>query len=217
MKKIAGMKFLAAATVAALLSVVNSAHADASLTGLNIGYGIGVVITVNPNGSLSIVNNGTAYDGGDDTLVQVINHSTGYLKSLGVSGSYILAFDGNDGIGDYTGLTGDPLGLGSPNPYYSNYGYAYSGGPGNGGNSYASPDSYFNVTDWNNGTVYWYGLGVTPGGTDYFSLEESPSFGAPTFNNVVIHNAPDSGWSIALLGTALIGLGALRRRFAVKS
>ena len=113
-----------------------------------------------------------------------------------------MAFDGADGIGDFTGLPGDPLAKGASNPY-----------GGNGWNSYASPDGYFHVADYNNGTALWYGLGITPGGTDYFSLEEAPSFNGVTFNNVVITPAADGGSSAVLLGGAVLGLGLLRRRF----
>ena len=67
--------------------------------------------------------------------------------------------------------------------------------------------------NYNNGTALWYGLGITPGGTDYFSLEESPSIGGATFNNVVITPAADGGSSAVLLGGAVLGLGLLRRRF----
>ena len=201
--KSTSLKLLAAAALAVGLSAVNTARADALLTGHNIGNGVGILVTVNPNGSLTVNNTGNgAYDGADDTLVQVNNNSHGYVKSLGVSGNFIMGFDGADGIGDFTGLAGDPLALGAPNPY-----------GGNGHNSYASPDGYFYVADYNNGTALWYGLGITPGGTDYFSLEESPSIGGATFNNVVITHAPDGGSSAVLLGGAVLGLGLLRRRF----
>jgi len=151
-------------------------------------FGCGFTITIGPGGSVAGVNTGLGpYDGSDDTLIGVFNHSSTPLTSLHISGSSdIFGFDG-DGIDTYPGSVGnstDTTGYGGPDAYFTNIAVGAM-----------------------SGTVDF----ITPiglNGSTYFSLEEPPS--AITIGSITT-GVPEPA-SVAILSSALLGLGMLRRR-----
>jgi len=127
--------------------------------------GCGLLLTINPDGTVSVVESGQGpYDGIDDTLVGVRNNSTATIPKLSLTGTtQPFAFDG-DGIcsGQFAGTpAGCPFG---PTGYE---------GPGT---AYANIDS----STFNSGDVNFAG-GIAPGRSAYFSLE-----GVVTAQNLVI-------------------------------
>ena len=131
------------------------------------------------------------YDGVEDTYIGVINNSSKTLNSINLNGGTqsIFGFDG-DGIDTY-------------------------GSPGNAMDTtgYGGPQGYFTGIVGNTGTINFIG-GVPAGGTTYFSLEEpiASAIGSGSGGGLT-GGVPDAGSTMALLGSALVGLGALRRRF----
>jgi hypothetical protein len=84
--------------------------------------GCGTIITIRDNG-VSVASTGQGpYDGGDDTLVGVVNNSSRPVFALGLQSALpIFGFDG-DGIDTY-GIPGngsDTTGYGGPNAYFTN-------------------------------------------------------------------------------------------------
>jgi len=90
------------------------------------------------------------YDGGDDTLVGIINKSHAIVTSVPLSGPDIFGFDG-DGLCTYIMCTW-------PNP-----------------TGYEGSKNTFTVTDASDGFVNFTG-GLAPGASTYFSLEGSTPF-----------------------------------------
>lgn len=199
------MKNIAAPiTTAAMLGIALAvpAHADQSLN-LDYWYApstplpVAATITINANGSISVANpvGAAAFDGIEDSLVDVYNNSSKAVYSINLtnhgSGSDIFGFDG-DGVSSYTGLSSlDSSG-------------------------YGSPDSYFtNIVTWTypteTGTVNFLG-GISAGGTDYFSLEENLS-ASQTGGGGIGASTPDAASTATLLGGVLLTLGGLRRKF----
>ncbi len=151
----------------------------------------GVILTYNGS-SYSVTATGAGpYDSIEDTYVGVINNSQGSISSINLSAStIIMGFDG-DGIDTY-------------------------GAPSNGsdGSGYGGPNAYFTgiSPSYTSGTVNFI-TPIAPGGYDYFSLEENLS-GATggSSGGGLTAGAPDAGSTMVLLGGALAGIGALRRR-----
>jgi hypothetical protein len=165
------------------------------------------VITISATGTVSIVVNGTAYDGVEDQLIGVVDNWAGHtVSNLGLTGTAIFGFDG-DGANSATcvSVVTNPFGCHpQANPddvAHGNTGYA--------GFTSNSTDDYFTnyVLGGNTGTVNFVG-GLQAGQTAWFSLE----FPAQTSGLGVTVNVPEPS-SILLFGT-LLGLAAtkLRRR-----
>jgi Putative Ig domain/GDSL-like Lipase/Acylhydrolase family len=96
------------------------------------------------------------YDGGDDTLVGIVNASSKPLRSIALSsGTDIFGFDG-DGICTYTGWSGD-----QKCPY----------GP----TGYEGPGVRYGVTSGDSGPVFFTHQLSANGGSAYFGLEEALS------------------------------------------
>jgi hypothetical protein len=108
-----------------------------------------VIITITDKGSKVVLTGQPPYDSVEDTLVGVVNNSRLPITSIDLnSGLDIFGFEG-DGIVSYgiPGNSRDPTGYGGPNAYFTNY----SGGKGT--VNFITP--------------------IPPGGSSYFSLEES--------------------------------------------
>src|SRR5260370_38476554 len=97
-------------------------HTDATFGGCNL------VITFNSDGSVSTQATQSAtknYDGSDDALIGVVNHSGHTISSVMITGNDIFGFDG-DGIDFYTGVSNAAAGLSKP-PAFSSGVDAYGG------------------------------------------------------------------------------------------
>ena len=161
------------------------------------------------------------YDGSDDTLIGVINHTSSAIQSLSISGqggggpgsgTGILGFD-NDGVASatYLNIGGDP----------STHGY--------GGTESATANfdltgpfvTYQNLMPGGVGgtDTFTLGLGIggvgaciQGGGSAFFSLERNlATAGGITTGAPVTCGVPEPG-SLAILGASLAGLGFFRRR-----
>ena len=133
-----------------------------------VGYdtSCGILVDVTDAGVQVLEDPGQGpYDGGDDTLVGVLNQSSKTLGHLSLaSNSYIFSFDG-DGICSSTYLI-DP---GCP------FGTTEYEGPGT---------SFIEISpDYMSGVVS-FSPGIEPGGTAYFSLEE------PLTSSAVVSGGP---------------------------
>lgn len=152
----------------------------------------------------------TTYNSTEDSLIGVVNNSGHALSSLNVSGKGIFFFDGSGGNSD--GIDG-----------YANIAINAKDAANtvNGWSGYGGPLGYFtnvsstSFTGTDSGTVNFStaltsGSGLQSGDNTYFSLEQAININQlPTVTNTAV---PEPG-TIAVLGTALLGLaGAVRRR-----
>ncbi len=135
-----------------------SSAAFAQCPAIGTAPGCNEIITVNPGGSFSVTGvpaNGVNYDGADDALVGIVNHSSSAISSifLNGNGTDIFGFEG-DGISapafGAPGNSHDPSQYGGPNAFFSGI-----------------------STDFTKGTVNFITPIAANGGTGYFSLEES--------------------------------------------
>ena len=203
--KLSRLSPLVAAVATLGVALAIPARANQSLTtvfsnssgGTTLNNSAGVDITFNANGTVSVTYPGPgAYDGSEDTLVDVYNNSSKVVTSININGgsNTIFGFDG-DGISTYTHLASSSLDT----------------------SGYGSPDSYFTNISGNTGTVNFTGGISANGGTDYFSLEE-PITGVNGGGTIVVTGgAPDGGIPMALVGGLLVSILAFRRKqcFAV--
>lgn len=188
---------LAGAAAVALAFAATPAFAGAAPCINDIGYpgpigagsstGCQYLITANSNGTFTLKNetatNGANYDGSDDVEVGVINNSGKTLTALNLTGSSIGSFE-SDGISTYGG-----------------------GSNSSDSTGYGGPQGYFTNNNTNSLTVNFVG-GLAAGGSTYFSLEEPPTSGSGTLQ---ITGVPEP-MTAAILGSALLGLGIMRRR-----
>jgi hypothetical protein len=114
----------------------------------------GVLITVNPDGTTSVLTDSTqpAMNGTDGALVGVVNDSNALTSSVALSGTGIFAFDGHG------------VCAASPSPCFSKTEFGPTG--------YEGPGTSFTTSDANDGSVAFAG-GLAPGTSTYFSLESS--------------------------------------------
>jgi predicted outer membrane repeat protein len=189
------------AGVVLAVSVSSGAHA-AVCPAVGFDSDCGTIITVTPNGATATQTGQGPYDGIEDTLVGVVNHSGHPISSLNLSSSLrIFGFDA-DGIESY-GVprnSKDSSGIidfGPPFGSFDSHG------------AYGGPNAYFTNYDPNiatSGTVNFINP-IPDGGTDFFSLEEALS-GASNdcstiLNGSVTHavvNDPRSGAAIGMSG-----------------
>lgn len=108
------------------------AHANGSCPPIQRSPSCSVLITINPNGSLTYQRDPSVppYDGDEDVLVGVVNNSGATVYGVSISGPDIFGFDG-DGAGPNGGYEGPGTTFAIANP---NQGVVnFTGGLANGG------------------------------------------------------------------------------------
>jgi hypothetical protein len=132
-----------------------------------------ILLVVNPDNSVSVFGDSSVgpYDGGDDTLVGIVNNSTNPVPAITVSGpnSYLAGFDG-DGICTYaTGGTTGGSGPGFIGDSYCNAQQLTGTDP----QDYQGPANTFTLdpNSQNDVEVDFAGKGLAANSSTYFSLE----------------------------------------------
>lgn len=105
--KLSQTLFLAPVFLLLLLLLPSSAHANGSCPAYQRASSCSVLITIQPNGSLTYQRDPSVppYDGDEDVLVGVVNHSGAAVYGIAISGPDIFGFDGDGagGGGSYQG------------------------------------------------------------------------------------------------------------------
>jgi hypothetical protein len=105
--KLSQKLFLAPVFLLLLILLPASAHAIGSCPAYQQASSCSVLITINPNGSLTYQRDASVppYDGDEDVLVGVVNHSGATVYGISISGPDIFGFDGDGagGGGSYQG------------------------------------------------------------------------------------------------------------------
>jgi Peptidase A4 family len=131
-----------------------------------------ILLIVNQNNTISVVGDSTVgpYDGGDDTLIGIVNKSSFPVPAITVSGpgSDLAGFDG-DGICTYAtgGIDGSTAGFTGDN--YCDAQQLAGTDP----EDYAGPDNTYTLDPKSQDDVEvdFNGKGLAAGGSTYFSLE----------------------------------------------
>jgi len=149
--------------------------------------GCQVLITVNPDGSGTVTEDSTQgpYEGAEDALVGLQNNANGTVSAIDLSSTLdIFGFD-EDGICDIGTSYTHPAPAGCP---FGPTGYE---GPGT---------SFSNISaDTTSGTVN-FSPPVGPGGSAYFSLEESISAADIHLGNIAVQSAKCSSTTVSANG-----------------
>jgi lysophospholipase L1-like esterase len=159
-----------------LTSMVGTASASTPAPPFNQCPAIGaapscdILLVVNPDQSISVLGDPSVgpYDGGDDTLVGIVNNSSASIAAITVSGpgSGLAGFDG-DGICTYA--TGGTVGSGFTGDSYCTSQQLAGTDP----SDYAGPGTSFTLdaSSLDDVEVDFAGNGLAPHGSTYFSLE----------------------------------------------
>jgi len=142
--------FTASAIGAVILIHASSAYANGQCPSIGLSPSCSILITINPNGSLSFKSDPSVppFDGVEDVLVGVVNKSGAAVFGISLIGNDIFGFDG-DGAGTLVGSFG-PTG-------------------------YEGPGTSFTKIDDNRGTVnFTSSQGLPDQGFIWFSLEGDP-------------------------------------------
>jgi len=197
--------YFLAAVALAVAALASSASAGTLGAGSNAGS-----ITINANGSVTVVGPSGTYDNVEDFAYNVFNNSSSVLLSLNLTGTGIFGLDG-DGINNYVNTTGAALSAGL-------YGTVQSG-VSTADDAYAgynnSLQSHFTgyVSGGNTGTIVFAGGGVNAnGGTSFFSLEAPAGASATLQVTATTVPLPAAAW-MGLGTLAALGLASgLRKR-----